>query len=610
MESIEKLVEFIFKDEKGISGRAAGTQPQDVVSEIQALMARWKPQLQPPVDVPGRGKLPLDERDAVLITYGDSLKKEGQAPLSVLEDFLRQRAADVLSGVHILPFSPYSSDDGFSVIDYRKVNPDLGDWPDIEELGKSFRLMFDLVLNHCSSVSPWFEAFTRDEEPYKDYFVTVPGDTDVSAVFRPRALPLLHDFETAHGPEWVWTTFSRDQVDLDFSNPRVLIEFLDILLMYVSRGAHIVRLDAIAYLWKELGTSCLHHPKTHAVVKLFRTVLEEAAPWVVILTETNVPHKENMSYFGSGDDEAHMIYQFSLPPLTLDAFIRGDATHLTQWAAELPVPEGPATYFNFLASHDGVGVLPARGYLSEEEIQKLIAAVQERGGRVSYKATPQGDVPYELNINYRDAVAEEGLSQEDRARKFLASQGIMLSLAGVPGIYVHSFLGSGNWQEGVAQTGHNRSINREKLDADVLERELAGEDTLRGKIFYGYKRMLSARRSEAARGAFHPQASQRVLEADPGLFTVIRDNRVLCLHNVTGTKKQVTLDLAELKLAPGPSISSFRDLITGTSRGKLLAQGRSERYAADFDLDIDSVEKGRLTLRLEPWEILWLVPEE
>ena len=323
-------------------------------------------------------------------------------------------------------------------------------------------------------------------------------------------------------------------MDLNFANPDVLLEFIDILLDYVTKGVRVLRLDAVGFLWKEIGTSCMHHPKTHEIIKLFRLVLAETAPGVILITETNVPHAENISYFGSGADEAQMVYQFTLPPLTLDAFLHGDASKLTAWAAALPEPSPDSNFFNFLASHDGVGLLPARAYLDETELKELVEAMKKRGARVSYKSTPDGDIPYELNVSYRDAVAEDSLPTDKRAAKFLASQAVMLSMAGIPGIYIHSLLGSGNWPEGVALTGVNRSINREKLDYDSLSTELDNPSGLRGRIFSGYKKMLKAR---SAHPAFHPSAGQRIHTLTAGVFALTRtsaDGRsVLCLQSVS-----------------------------------------------------------------------------
>ncbi|MEK7441084.1 MAG: alpha-amylase family glycosyl hydrolase, partial [Chloroflexota bacterium] len=117
----------------------------------------------------------LSERDAILITYGDQVQDTGAPPLRVLADFCQRHLTGVVSGVHILPFYPWTSDDGFSVKDYRAVDPALGEWDDVKQLGKNFRLMFDGVINHVSSQSEWFQKFLRDDPRYRDYFITVEG---------------------------------------------------------------------------------------------------------------------------------------------------------------------------------------------------------------------------------------------------------------------------------------------------------------------------------------------------------------------------------------------------------------------------------------------------
>ena len=575
-----ELLEFIYGETGG-----------EVDERLDAVMNRYREHLSTP-DGFERGAIPLEERDSIMIAYGDSFRGDDGPPLEYLLRFLDDEAEGVVSGVHVLPFSPYSSDDGFSVIDYREVDPELGSWDEIEAIADEFVLMVDLVLNHCSAQGPWFQAFLRDEEPYNRYFITVPEATDVSSVVRPRAHPLLTPFETDAGTKYVWTTFSADQVDLDFSNPDVLLEMMDVFLGYIARGACVVRLDAIAYLWKELGTSCIHLPQTHAVVKLMRAIVEEVAPWVVIITETNVPHEENISYFGSGDDEAHMVYNFSLPPLTLDAFLRGDASYLQKWAATLATGSRTTTFFNFLASHDGIGLLPAKGILSGEQVDAMIETVQQRGGRISYKSTPDGEIPYEMNVNYLSAIANEALPDEQRAAVFLAAQSIMLALAGVPGIYYHSLIGSENWQEGVEETGHNRTINRMKLDYDELSARVNEPDTLRSIVFEGYKGYL---RSRASSPAFHPSASQRIMETPPEVFAVLRgerdaagdesDERVLCLVNVSEEEAEVSFTDADLGLGEE---KGFRDLVSG-------------------DYVFPSRDHGnRVSLELEPYEVLWL----
>ena len=582
---VKRLVEAIYPGEAGLADGVMA-----LVEKYRPVVAAHREQF----GVEAEG-FPLDESDSVLITYGDNFRGPDGTPLTYLYRFLDELCESVVSGVHILPFSPYSSDDGFSVIDYREVNPDLGTWEDIETIAAEFRLMADLVLNHCSAQGPWFQAFLRDEKPYDEYFITVDPATDLSGVVRPRALPLLHEFETAHGTEHVWTTFSRDQVDLNWESPKVLLEMLDVFLGYLARGGQIVRLDAIAYLWKEIGTPCLHHENTHRMVRLFRRAMELVDENAILITETNVPHQENISYFGAGD-EAHMVYNFSLPPLLLDAVTREDATYLQGWAGSLEDPGAGASYFNFCASHDGIGLLPTHGILGDEERTALIETVKARGGRISYKATPSGEIPYEMNVNYLSAAADPNLPAEQRAATFLATQAVMLALAGVPGIYVHSLIGSENWQEGVEQTGANRTINRRKLEYAAVEEEFDDESSLRSLVFRGYKALLEARGSDPA---FNPKSPQRVVESDTRLFVLLRgpfldqpeedpeagtESSVLCIHNLSG-------DLVEFRdrkdTYPWPEEGVIRELISG-------------------DLVYPSEEGSLFSLELHPHEVMWL----
>ncbi len=502
--------------------------------------------------------------------------------------------SEFLSGVHILPFYPYSSDDGFSVIDYRQVNPELGRWSDIERMGGRFRLMFDAVINHISQESLWFQNYLRGKKPYTEYFVDVDPHTDLSSVVRPRTLPLLTPFETADGIKHIWTTFSADQIDLNYASPDLLLEVLDVLLTYVEQGAQLIRLDAIGFMWKEIGTSCIHLPQVHSLIKLMRAALDEAAPDTLLVTETNVPHAENISYFGDGYDEAQMVYNFTLPPLTLHAFATGDASQLTRWAATLETPSDRTTYFNFLASHDGIGLRPLEGILSTDEVDALAKRVEAHGGLVSYKNNSDGSQsPYELNIVYYDAIndpyADE--SQARQVERFMASQAILLSMAGVPGIYVHSLLGSRNWRDGVAETGQNRTINRRKFQRSELESSLLDPDSITHQVFRRYERLIRARVGEPA---FHPNAAMQVLDLGPALFAFVRTAQdggrsVLCLHNVSDRAQVTSVELRDYGTGANAEVanSEVLDLISG------------ERFGLD--------ESGRLSLTMRPYQVRWLL---
>ena len=502
-----------------------------------------------------------DEKEVVLITYADQIRKDAEPPLQTLGRFCRDHLQGLVSTVHILPFFPWSSDDGFSVMDYREVDRDYGSWEDIQEIGQDFGLMFDLVLNHCSAQGRWFRDYLVGIEPARHYFIEMNPGLDLSAVVRPRTTPLLTPAWTRDGERFVWTTFGPDQVDLDWLNPDVLFEFLDILLFYISQGCRVVRLDAIAFLWKKPGTCCLHLDKTHEVVKLLREFIEIVAPGVVLLTETNVPHEENISYFGNGGDEAHMVYQFALPPLLLHGLLNGNSRHLREWAQGLPELSPGCTYLNFTASHDGIGVRPLQDILEEEEITDLAEAVELRGGRVSSRTLEDGtESPYELNITYLSALDDPDNPGMGELR-FLCSQALALSLQGVPALYFQSLVGAENDIQGMDATGRNRSINRQKWDEAVLLKKLANKRSSSSAIFKKVRHFLEVRSSEPA---FHPSASQEVLDFGDKVFAVIRESedppsKVLCLYNFTSTtqalpsRKENTTDLLSGEKCPSGS---------------------------------------------------------
>ncbi len=499
----------------GLLHEIYGRAPEDLANGLEKLFASG--------DQDGSDQVLWSQRDVVLITYADQIRQQGTAPLEALNRFLLEhRLQELISCVHLLPFCPYTSDDGFSVVDYLAVDPASGTWEDIASLGNSFDLMFDLVLNHASQKHQWFQRYLSGDPEFANFFIDQDPAADLSDVVRPRSLPLLTPFESAQGTKHIWTTFSADQVDLNYANPRVMLAMLETLVEYARRGARIIRLDAIAFLWKEPGTSCIHLPETHAAVRLMRRVLDRVVPGTLVLTETNVPHAENISYFGSGDDEAHMVYQFSLPPLLLDAIHSGQTSVLRDWLGTLKPPSQQTTFFNFTASHDGTGVRPLEGIVPDHRVQKLAEIVRRQGGRVNTRRNTDGsDSPYELNITYLDAVADRSVvAAQEHSRRFLATQAIMLAMQGVPAVYFHSLVGSPNDQAAVEQSGQNRRINRHKYDRGELDGALADPHSLQRRVFDGYRRLLEVRKMQEP---FHPDASQQVIDLPgDGLLGFIR----------------------------------------------------------------------------------------
>ena len=536
-----------------------GDQARRCLNRLVMILGRYG--VDETVSVPATA---WDQTDAVLITYPDMVQSEGRRPLEILRGFLRQYAVGVFTTVHILPFFPYSSDDGFSVIDYRAVKPEHGTWGDIQAIAQDFRLMVDLILNHTSRKSSWVRDYSNGVLPALRYFIEVDADTDLSGVERPRSSPLLTPIQTHAGVKHLWTTFSDDQIDLDFTNPDVFFELLDILLLYVANGARVIRLDAIAYLWKRLGTSCIHLPQTHAVVKLYRAILETIAPEVLIISETNVPHQENLSYFGNGD-EAHIIYQFTLPALLLHTLLTGNARSLSEWAATVSAVQKGCTFLNFTASHDGVGVRPLGGIISSKETVNLADEILRRGGHVSRKRNSDGSQStYELNITYLDALQDRGHKQAKQdIDRFLCSQSIMLGLKGIPAVYFHSLVGTRNDHAGVEQLGYPRAVNRKKWDFNELEACLGDTTTTHAVIYARYRSLLNIR---AQHPAFHPDGGQEVLDLGDRVFAVQRtapddSEMVISVSNVASAP----VDILIPDVPAADRGSNITDLITDTA---------------------------------------------
>lgn len=558
---IKKSLEFIY-------GQETANVAYDAISE---LISDYKTRIdsQP---------YAMSEKDVILITYGDQIFHEGETALATLKHFLDEYVQDCINSVHILPFYPYSSDDGFSIVDYKAVCPLKGSWRDIKALNQNHRLMFDGVINHVSQLSQWFENFLDNDPEYLNFFTELDPSLNLSAVVRPRTTPLLTEHIDNEGIiRNVWTTFSADQVDLNYANYKVLIKLLDVLLFYVEKGASLLRLDAIAFIWKEIGTSCVHLPQTHELIQLMREVIHAVAPEVLIITETNVPHDENISYFGKGDDEAQMVYNFTLPPLLAFSILKGDTTKLTAWAKTLSLPSDKVCFFNFTASHDGVGVRAVNDILTHKELMLLVNTCKNHGGLVSYRSVGEEMSPYELNCSYIDILTDPKEDDTLRLKRMILSQAVALAMPGVPGIYFHSLVGSQNYHEAVRKTRRNRTINRETLNFDNIKEQIDEEGSLRNTLFKRYKQLISIRTNEPC---FDPFSKFEFLTLTKEIFAIKHYHKegseyILALHNFTN--KEIGVDVSS--------------------------------HMKESMIDIIShqcLEKAVFTM--QPYEILWLAP--
>lgn len=538
-------------------GIALSTSYEELSEELISIM-----RLDKSIEQPEPFHNNWSEDDIVMITYGDSVIEDGEKPLKTLERFLDDHLGDTINSVHILPFFPYSSDDGFAVIDYSSVNESLGDWDDITAIADRRKLMSDLVINHCSSRSAWFNNFIKGEGPGSDFFFTAnPDEDDLSDVVRPRTSPLLRETKTERGTEYVWCTFSHDQVDFDFRNPKVLVAFVKIIRQYLDAGVRIFRMDAVAFLWKVAGTKSINLVQTHEIIRLLRTLIEHAYPDAIIITETNIPNTQNLTYFGNAN-EAHCIYNFSLPPLLVNTLVTGNCLYLKRWLMSMPPAQNGTTYFNFIASHDGIGLRPAEGLLEDSEITTLINTMKDFGGRISWRTSASGEQKaYEINIALFDALqgTTEGPDKWGLER-YICAHAIMMGLEGIPGIYIHSLVGTHNDYDKLKNTHHNRSINRHRWDYPALQSELNSEYSHHHKVLKRMSQLIDIRKKQPA---FHPNATQFILHMGLQIFgfwrqSLDRRQSIFCVSNITD--EPVPLRLGELNLIV---TDKWRDLISG-----------------------------------------------
>ena len=567
-ESILRWLKEIYKDEcsnklSAFSGRVT-TRVAASVKCVDAKPEKW------------------DQGTCVLISYADSVTEVGFSAVASLGRFCDAYLHGVVSTVHMLPFFPSSGDDGFAVSDHERVDDSLGEWADVTALSKKYRIMADLVLNHGARSSALFQQFLNDEEPGNGFFLSVKENFDVSRVVRPRGHPLLQTIATKSGEKYVWCTFSEEQVDYDFTKPAVLEYFLNVILDFIDHGVSVLRLDAVAFLWKRSGTSCLNLSQTHAIIKLIRYICDTYAGDVVIVTETNLPNQENLSYFGNGN-EAHWIYNFPLPPLLLHTLLTGDSNALRCWAMSMPPALLGNSYLNFLASHDGFGLRPTEGLLNDVEREKLCQRLEKNGSLFTWRTMQDGTKNiYEANITLYSALEKTDADPNGHhaMQRFIAAHLIMFSLEGVPAIYINSLLAAENDMDGASSSGINRRINRKKYTKKCIDSLLSSTHSRERILFDTLKTLVQMR---AAQAAFHPNATQFTLQLGRDFFGVWRQSQdrgqsIFAITNLTSSPKR--LQLADLNLI---EVENWRDLIGGAQ----LISHRSE-------------------MTLDPYQTVWI----
>lgn len=419
----------------------------------------------------GKSEKLFSEKDTMLITYADQFSSQDKNNIQTLNDFIEQELQGCTNIIHILPFYPWTSDDGFSPTDYQQVRPEYGEWRDIETIPS--KKMFDCVFNHISTESELFKkALAGDVETQSMFHIVSEEEyksdefqSDIKKIVRPRTSPLFTPYNFNGETKYVWTTFSSDQVDTNLNSLPMMKYLLETFFLYIEKGAQYFRIDAVPFMWKDWGTNCSHRPKTHRFVQLLRSICDAIDTDLYIVTESNVPHQENISYWGNGGNEAHIIYNFSLAPLILHALTFQTNEYISDWAKQVFDISPATTYLNFTASHDGIGMRGLEGIVPEEDVATLCRLTEDKGGVVGKKRSRDGtERPYELNITWAQFLYEQEESDELFIKKVVNSHAIVMFFPGIGAHYLHNFLGTKNWTDGMEDSGIPRRLNRKKLE--------------------------------------------------------------------------------------------------------------------------------------------------
>ncbi len=522
-------------------------------------------------------KLTISEKTSLVICYGDNINSNQKSSIQVFQNFFKKNLTKYFNAIHFLPFYPSSSDSGFAVKDHYKIEKRIGSWSDIKKISKLSHVMADIVINHSSARGLWFKNFLKKKRPGKDYFLTVNSKFNTSKVVRPRDHKLLKKIDIFGKSDFLWRTFSADQIDLDFKNPSVLLRFIKIMVHLVSNGVTIFRLDAIAYLWKKNGTNCINLKQTHEIVKLLRLISNLLNVETVIITETNLPEKENLSYFGK-NDEANWIYNFSLPPLLIHAFLFENSSYLNKWSKKLPNTKFQNSYLNFIASHDGVGMRPTEGILNKKSLNDFFKRLKKNGSKFSYrKVQNKSKKVYEANITVYDALKKSDTDPYGKffLERYIAAHAIMISFEGIPAVYFNSLFGKANDEAKYVITGNNRDVNRYKWNYKNITKKLKDKNSKQSIFYQNLVKLLEIKRKQKA---FHPNAKR---------LNINLGSKIFCFKRISLDKKQTLISITNCS-----SVDQYPKLDKKYVKWKNIINPR-----------INSLNR---SLKLKPFETMWL----
>jgi len=411
-----------------------------------------------------------------LIAYADRL---GGGDIKRLHQLLKGPLAGLFGGVHLLPFyyPIHGTDAGFDPIDHTQIDPCLGSWADIKELGQDLDLMADLIVNHVSSASPQFMDYSEkgDASIYNGMFLTMDSifpngatEADLLAIYRPRpGLPLSYVTLKNAKKRLLWTTFTRQQIDINVHHPQGQAYLQSVLQTLHENNIRMVRLDAIGYAVKKPGTSCFMIPETFAFIEYLAN--QAVALDIEVLVEIHSHFRRQIEIARQVD----RVYDFALPPLVLHAIFNRTARYLKQW-----LEISPRNAITVLDTHDGIGVIDIGadstdpqnrpGIITPEELDALVEKIHTNTNGQSRLAT--GVAASNLDLYQVNCTFYDALGRNDR--DYLLARAIQFFAPGVPQVYYVGLLAGENDMALLAKSGVGRDINRHYYTPEEIDRAI------------------------------------------------------------------------------------------------------------------------------------------
>ncbi|MCF8092398.1 MAG: sucrose phosphorylase [Desulfotignum sp.] len=400
-----------------------------------------------------------------LITYPDSLG----ANLPELHYVLRKYFLKAVSGVHLLPFYPSSSDRGFAPKTYDEVDPAFGSWDDVEKIGKDFDLIIDFMVNHISRQSVFFQDYIAKgaNSEYADMFLSfdklAPNgwikDEDLEKVYTRKPRPPYLTLERPDGAlEKIWCTFDYEQIDLDYDSPKTREIMRKFIIRLARNRPKMIRLDAIAYTTIKVGTNCFFlEPKIWELLEWFNDFA--AAFDTEILPEVH----EHYSYQFKLAQKGYWCYDFSLPMLVLHGIYMNTTRRLKSWLRKCPRKQ-----ITTLDTHDGIGVVDVMELLNQQEIDATLEKLYEKGSNV--KKTYSGPEYQNLDIYQVNCTYYSALGCDDDA--YITARTIQFFAPGIPQVYYVGLLAGENDIALVEKTRQGRNINRHNYTLEEIREEV------------------------------------------------------------------------------------------------------------------------------------------